>query len=185
MAEKYSFDYYRNREMKLSYKDLSRNQLEKKSEDIHEVMDEKIKLAEKFEEDKKLIEERIEIVYNSDLAYEDKREQLAMLKEMIKVLQDEYQEQVEKMVEKKQEEAKEIIEVIDKHRDTLKEQAKMMGDIQLKSGSVNLGKAIDLTNEIEQSFKELQDDENKQLNKRSRKIEEIRKQMGKDRSRTI
>ena len=33
MAEKYSFDYHRNREMKLSYKDLSRNQLEKKSED--------------------------------------------------------------------------------------------------------------------------------------------------------
>ena len=185
MAKKYSFDYNREREMELSYKDLSRNQLEGKYEDIHEAIDEKIKLAHKFEEDKRLLEEQIDRIYNSDLAYEDKREQLCMLKEMIKVLQDEYQEQVEKPIEKKQEEAKEIMSVIDQHRDVLKSQANMMSNIQLKSGSVNLKKAIDATNVIEECFKDLQNDEKRRLSERERKIEELRKQMGKDHSRII
>ena len=185
MSKKYSFDYNRSRNRELEYKKLSREQLEGKAEDIHETIDDKLKLAQKFEEDKRLIEEQIDRVYNSDLAYEDKKEQLYMLKEMIQVLQDEYQEQVEKPIEKKQEEIKEIIDTIEDNREILNEQINNMENLQLKSSTVSLNKAIDATKSIEESFLNLQNDEQKRLQERKRKIEEFRKQMGKDHSRTL
>lgn len=185
MANKYSFDYHHHREIPLEHQNLDHHALNEKSENVQQEIDDKIKLAEKFEQDKKLIEEQIEIVYNSDLAYEDKKEQLFLLKQMIQVLQNEYTEQVEKVVEKKEEQVLEIADVFEQYAQQLSEQAEKMGAVNLKSGSVYLHEAIEETKRVEEMFQSLREKELAELEKRMEKMTEHTKEMNKNRSRSI
>jgi len=183
--KKYSFDYNRIRERELDYKKINKHELNLKSKDIHQEMDFNILLARKFEEDKKLLEEQIERVYNSDLDFEDKREQVYMLNEMIQVVKDEYEEQVEKEVEKKQVEEQEILCILEGNAEILKEQLDQMINVQFQSGCANLENAMDKTKRMQEYFEQLCENEMNAFNEQMDQIKVLRKQMHKDKARTL
>ena len=131
---------------------LDVDEMIKEREGTDSAIDEKLDLGEKFETDKKAIEEKIDEVEASDLPAKEKRQQLQILKEELEKLKKAYEEKVselaEELLEKGQEEVDQMTESIEK----LTEQEDSLREVKSESGEMDLSGAADAASERKKQF---------------------------------
>lgn len=123
-----------------------------KREGTDSAIDEKLDLGEKFEIDKRAIEEKIDEIEASDLPAKEKRKQLQSLKEELEKNKKDYEEKVselaEELLEKGQEEVDQMTESIEK----LTEQEDSLREVKSESGEMDLSGAADAASERKKQF---------------------------------
>ena len=137
----------------------------------------KLELGAKFERDKEVLQEQIDMIWESDTALEDKRAALMLVRESVEALKKEYEEQVEAPIEEMKKEGQEILDEMEKKESILAEQEEKLRGVKLEAGSMDLKAAADETAAKKDFFARTKNEEQEKLDLQIQQLQMMNRHM--------